>query len=153
MQNDLELSLTKHFVENDKQKPKNRSIKAKNSYITQINWNDLQLDLSKSEAFAFAILFDQKTRTNCIQNDNVKIKSSERIINEIFSQYAKFQDIFSKMNAHKFFKHDFQDHIIKTLFNCEFFSDSIYNSFAAELKILKTYINEYIRFTREKILN
>ncbi len=43
---------------------------------------------------------------NLIQNDDVKIKNNECITNEISSQYAKFQEIFLKMNAHKFFKHD-----------------------------------------------
>ncbi len=81
---------------------------------------------------------------NHIQNDDVKIKNNERITNEIFFQYAKFQDIFSKMNAHKFFKHDFQDYVIEILFNRESFFNSIYNLFAAELKILKTYIDEYM---------
>ncbi len=49
------------------------------------------------------------------------------------------------MNAHKFFKHDSQNHVIKISFNREFFFDSIYNLFVAELKILKTYIDEYIK--------
>jgi hypothetical protein len=45
-------------------------------------------------------------RMNCILNDDAKIKNNERITNEISSQYAKFQDIFSKMNAHKISEHD-----------------------------------------------
>ncbi len=122
---DLESSSTKRFVKNDKQKSKNRSIKAKTFYITQISWNKLQFNLSKSKTFAFAILFDQKTSTNCIQNKNVKIKNNENITNEMSFQYTKFRDLFSKMNAHKLFEHDFENHVIKTLFDREFFFDSI----------------------------
>ncbi len=90
--------------------------------------------MSKSKTFAFTILFDQETRMNCIQNDDVKIKNNERITNEIFSQYAEFHDIFSKMNAHKLSEHDFQNHVIEILFDREFLFDSIYKLFAAELK-------------------
>ncbi len=106
LRDELESSSTNRFVKNDKQESKNRSIKTKNFYIAQISWNELQLVLSKSKAFAFAILFDQKMRMNCILNDDAKIKNNERITNEISSQYAKFQDIFSKMNAHKISEHD-----------------------------------------------
>ncbi len=49
------------------------------------------------------------------------------------------------MNAHKLFEHDFQNHSIETLFDREFFFDSIYNLFVAKLKILKTYIDEYMK--------
>ncbi len=49
------------------------------------------------------------------------------------------------MNAHKLFEHDSQNHAIETLFNREFFFDSIYNLFAAKLKILKVYIDEYMK--------
>ncbi len=82
-------------------------------------------------------------RTNCIQNDDVKIKKNERITNEISFQYIKFQDIFSKMNAHKLSEHDSQNHVTKTLFNRESFFDLIYNLSTTKLKILKTYIDEY----------
>jgi hypothetical protein len=110
-----------------------------------MSWDELQLDLSKSKAFAFAILFDQKTKMNRIQDNDVEIKNNERIINEISSQYAEFHDIFSKIDAHKLSKHDSQNHIIKILSSREFFFDSIYNLFAAELKILKTYIDKYMK--------
>ncbi len=43
---------------------------------------------------------------NRIQNDDVEIENNEHITNEIFFQYAKFHDIFSKMNAHKLSEHD-----------------------------------------------
>ncbi len=49
------------------------------------------------------------------------------------------------MNAHKLSKHNSQNHVIETLFNREFFFDSIYNLFVAKLKILKIYIDEYIK--------
>ncbi len=49
------------------------------------------------------------------------------------------------MNAHKLFKHNSQDHAIETFFDREFFFDSIYNLFVAKLKILKTYIDEYMK--------
>jgi hypothetical protein len=86
-----------------------------------------------------------ETKMNHIQNNDVKIKNNERITNEILFQYAKFQDIFSKMNAHKLFEHDSQNHVIEILFDRESFFDSIYNLFVAELIILKTYIDEYMK--------
>ncbi len=49
------------------------------------------------------------------------------------------------MNAHKLSEHDFQNHVIKSLSNREFFFDLIYNLFVAELKILKIYIDEYMK--------
>jgi hypothetical protein len=72
-----------------------------------MSWDELHLDLSKLETLAFAILFDQKTRMNRIQSDDVEIKNNELITNEIFSQYTEFHNIFSKMNAHKLSEHDF----------------------------------------------
>ncbi len=85
MRNDLESSSTDLIVKNDKQESEDRSSEAEEFYIAQMSWNELQLDLSKSEAFAFAILLDQKTRMNRIQSDNVKIENSERVTNEISS--------------------------------------------------------------------
>jgi hypothetical protein len=145
LRDDFESSLTNRFVKNNKQESKSRLIKIKEFYIAQMSWNELQFDLSKSKAFAFAILLDQKTSMNCIQNDVVKIENNERIINEISFQYTEFQDIFSKINAYKFFEYDSQNHVIKILFDYRSFFDSIYNLFAAKLKILKTYIDEYMK--------
>ncbi len=50
-----------------------------------------------------------------------------------------------KINAHKLSKYDSENHVIKTLFNRESFFDSIYNLFVAKLKILKAYIDEYMK--------
>jgi hypothetical protein len=82
---------------------------------------------------------------NRVHDDDVEIENNKRITNEISSQYAEFHDIFSKMNAHKLSEHDSQNHVIEILSDRVSFFDSIYNLSAAELKILKTYIDEYMK--------
>jgi hypothetical protein len=49
------------------------------------------------------------------------------------------------MKAHKFSKQDFHDHVIEILSSCDFFFDLIYNLSTTKLKILKNYIDEYIK--------
>ncbi len=61
------------------------------------------------------------------------------------SQYVAFQNIFFQKKAHKFSKHDFHDYAIEILSNRDSFFDFIYNLSAIKLKILKNYINEYIK--------
>jgi hypothetical protein len=56
-----------------------------------------------------------------------------------------FQDIFSEIKAHKFSKHDFHDHVIEILSNRDSFFDFIYNLSTTKLKILKNYINKYMK--------
>jgi hypothetical protein len=49
------------------------------------------------------------------------------------------------VKAHKFFEHDFHDHVIEILSNRNSFFDSIYNLSTTKLKILKNYIDEYMK--------
>ncbi len=98
------------------------------------------------KAFAFAILFNVDSKKErlliVIQKAN---ENNDKINNEISFQYFAFQDIFFEIKTHKFFKHDFHDHVIEILSNRDFFFDSIYNLSATELKILKNYIDEYMK--------
>jgi hypothetical protein len=72
-------------------------------------------------------------------------ENNDKINNEISFQYFAFQDIFFEMKTHKFFKHDFHDHVIEILSSRNFFFDFIYNLSTTKLKILKNYIDEYIK--------
>ncbi len=102
--------------------------------------------MSESEAFAFATLFNLESRRErlliVIKKTN---ENNSRISNEISSQYVAFQDIFFEMKTHKLSKHDFHNHVIEILSNRDSFFDSIYNLSITELKILKDYINEYMK--------
>jgi hypothetical protein len=120
--------------------------KTSDFYIIQMSWSKLQFNLFESKAFAFAILFNVDSRRErlliVIQKAN---ENNDKINNEISSQYFAFQDIFFEVKAHKLFEHDFHDHVIETLSSRDFFFDSIYNLSATKLKILKDYIDEYIK--------
>jgi hypothetical protein len=111
-----------------------------------MSWSKLQFNLFESEAFAFAILLNVDSRRKrfliVIQKAD---ENNDKINNEISSQYCAFQDIFSEVEAHKFFEHDFHDHVIEILSNWNSFFDSIYNLSATKLKILKDYIDEYMK--------
>jgi hypothetical protein len=111
-----------------------------------MNWSKLQFNLFQSKAFAFAILFSVDSKKKrfliVIQKAN---ENNDKINNEISSQYFAFQNIFSEEKTHKFFEHDLHDHVIEILSNRDFFFDSIYNLSATKLKILKNYINEYMK--------
>jgi hypothetical protein len=120
-------------------------MKTDDPFIAQMSWDKFKTDLSKPEAFAFAALPDQKTGTDRTQDEGVEVENSERTTNEIPSQYAEFHDIFSKVDAHKLPKHDSQNHVIEILSSRESFFGPIYNLSAAELKILKAYIDEYMK--------
>jgi hypothetical protein len=115
-------------------------------YIAQMSWSELQFILSKSEAFAFATLFslESKRERLLIVIEQIN-KNNDRISNEISSQYVAFQDIFSEIKAHKFSKHDFHDHVIEISSNRNSLFDLIYNLSTTELKILKNYIDEYMK--------
>jgi hypothetical protein len=128
-------------------KQKSKYFKKTNDfYIMQMSWSKLQFNLFESEAFAFAILFNVDSKRErlliVIQKAN---ENNDKISNEISFQYFAFQDIFFEMKAHKFFEHDFHDHVIEILSNRDSFFDSIYNLSATELKILKNYIDEYMK--------
>ncbi len=72
-------------------------------------------------------------------------ENNDKINNEISFQYVTFQDIFFEMKTHKFSKHDFHDHIIEILSNRDFLFDLIYNLSTKKLKILKNYIDKYMK--------
>ncbi len=120
--------------------------KTSDFYIAQMSWSELQFNLFESKAFAFAILLNVDSKRErlliVIQKAN---ENNDKISNEISSQYFAFQDIFFEIKAHKLSEHDFHDHVIETLSNRDSFFDSIYNLSATELKILKDYIDEYMK--------
>ncbi len=102
--------------------------------------------MSESKALAFATLLNFESRRErfliVIEKKN---ENNNKINNEISSQYVAFQDIFFEIKAHKFSKHDFHDHVIEILSNRDFLFDFIYNLSTTELKILKNYIDEYMK--------
>jgi hypothetical protein len=111
-----------------------------------MSWSELQFNLFESKAFAFAILFnvDSKKKRFLIVIQKAD-ENNDKVNNEISFQYFVFQDIFFEMKAYEVFKHDFHDHVIEILSNRDFFFDSIYNLSATKLKILKDYIDEYMK--------
>jgi hypothetical protein len=139
-------SSSKRRVVTNKQRSKNLKNESSDFYITQMNWSKLQFNLSESEAFAFATLFNHESKRErlliVIEKTN---ENNNKISNEISSQYVAFQDIFFEIKAHKFSKHDFHDHVIEILSNRDSFFDLIYNLSATELKVLKNYIDEYMK--------
>ncbi len=97
-------------------------------------------------AFAFATLLNLESRKKRFLIVIEKInENNNKINNEISFQYVAFQDIFFEIKAHKFSKHDSHDHVIEILSNRDFFFDLIYNLSAMKLKILKNYIDEYMK--------
>jgi hypothetical protein len=58
---------------------------------------------------------------------------------------SRFKIFFFEIKTHKFSKHDFHDHVIEILSNRDSFFDFIYNLSATKLKILKNYIDEYMK--------
>jgi hypothetical protein len=120
--------------------------KTSDFYITQMSWSKLQFNLFESKAFVFAILLnvDSKRERLLIVIQKAD-ENSDKINNEISSQYFAFQDIFSEVKAHKLFEHDSHDHVIEILSSRDSFFDSIYNLSATKLKILKDYIDEYMK--------
>jgi hypothetical protein len=138
-------SNNRHVVTN-KQKSKDLKNESNDFYIIQMSWSKLHFILSKSKAFAFATLFNLESKRKrlliVIEKTN---ENNSRINNEISSQYVAFQDIFSEIKAHKFSKHDFHDHVIEILSNRDSLFDFIYNLSTTKLKILKNYIDEYMK--------
>jgi hypothetical protein len=145
LKKNLETSLNKFCDAANKQKSKYFK-KTSDSYIIQMSWSEFQFNLFESKAFVFAILFNVDSKRErlliVIQKAN---ENNDKISNEISSQYFAFQDIFSEVKTHKFFKHDFHDHVIEILSNRNSFFDSIYNLSTTKLKILKDYIDEYMK--------
>jgi hypothetical protein len=128
-------------------KQKSKDFKKTNDfYITQMSWSKLQFNLFESKTLAFAILFSVDSKKErlliVIQKAN---ENNDKINNEISFQYFAFQNIFFEIKAHKFSEHDFHDHAIEILSNRDSFFDSIYNLSATKLKILKDYIDEYMK--------
>jgi hypothetical protein len=111
-----------------------------------MSWSELQFNLFESKAFAFAILFNVDSKRKrlliVIQKAN---ENNDKVNNEISSQYFAFQNIFFEVKAHKLFEHDLHDHVIEILSNRNSFFDSIYNLSATKLKVLKNYIDEYMK--------
>jgi hypothetical protein len=145
LKKNLETSSNKSRDAANKQKSKYFK-KTSDFYITQMSWSKLQFNLFESEAFAFAILFnvdfERERLLIVIQKAD---ENNDKVNNEISSQYFAFQDIFFEIETHKLFEHDFHDHVIEILSNRDSFFDSIYNLSATKLKILKNYIDEYMK--------
>jgi hypothetical protein len=120
--------------------------KTSDFYIAQMSWSKLQFNLFESKAFAFAILFNVDLKKErfliIIQKAD---ENNDKVNNEISFQYFAFQDIFFEVKTHKFSEHDFHDYVNEILSNRDFFFDSIYNLSATKLKILKNYIDEYMK--------
>ena len=53
------------------------------------------------------------------------------------NKYKDFENVFDKKNVDKFFKHDSQNHVIKTKSDKMFSFDFVYNLFNIKFKILK----------------
>jgi hypothetical protein len=130
----------------DKQKSEDLKNESSDFYITQMSWSKLQFILSESDALAFATLFslESKKKRFLIVIEKIN-ENNNKINNEISSQYVAFQNIFFEVKTHKFSKHDSQNHVIEILSNRDFFFDFIYNLSAIKLKILKNYIDEYMK--------
>ncbi len=111
-----------------------------------MSWSELQFNLFESKAFAFATLLsvDSKRERLLVVAQNAN-ENSDRVNNEISSQYFAFQDIFFEVEAHKLSEHDLHDHVIEILSSRDSLFDSIYNLSATELKVLKDYIDEYMK--------
>jgi hypothetical protein len=111
-----------------------------------MSWSKLQFILSKSITLAFATLFslELKRERFLIVIEQIN-KNNSKINNEISSQYVAFQNIFSEIKTHKLSKHDFHDHVIEISSNRDFIFDLIYNLSTTKLKILKNYIDEYMK--------
>jgi hypothetical protein len=130
----------------DKQGSEDLKNESNDFYIAQMSWSKLQFILSESNAFAFATLLSLESKRKRLLVVIEKIdENSSRISNEISSQYVAFQDIFFEVETHKLSEHDSHDHVIETLSNRESFFDLIYNLSATKLKILKNYIDEYMK--------
>ncbi len=138
-------SLNNHRVVINKQKSKNLKNESSDFYITQMSWSKLQFILSKSKAFAFATLFNFESKKERFLIVIEKInENNNKINNEISSQNVAFQDIFFEIKT-KFSKHDFHNHVIEILSNRDSFFDLIYNLSTTKLKILKNYIDKYMK--------
>jgi hypothetical protein len=142
----LSTSSSNNRVVANKRRSKNLKNESSDLYMTQMSWSELQFILSESKAFAFATLLslESKRKRFLIVIEQIN-ENNSRINNEISSQYVAFQDIFSEIKAHKFSKHDFHNHVIEISSNRDSFFDLIYNLSTTKLKILKNYIDEYMK--------
>jgi hypothetical protein len=111
-----------------------------------MSWSKFQFILSKLKAFAFATLFNLEWKRKRFLIVIKKInKNNNKINNEISSQYVAFQNMFFEIKTHKFLKHDFHDYVIEIISNRDFLFDFIYDLSTTKLKILKNYIDEYMK--------
>jgi hypothetical protein len=135
-----------HRVVTNKQESINLKNESSDFYITQMSWSQLQFILLKSKAFPLATLLNLESRRKRFLIVIVKInKNNNKINNEISFHYVAFQDIFFEIKTHKLSKHDLHDYVIEILSNRDSFFDFIYNLSATQLKILKNYIDEYMK--------
>ncbi len=143
---ELNTSSSNRRVVTNKQRSEDLKNESNDFYIARMSWSKLQFILSKSETFAFATLFNFESKRKRLLIVIEKInENNNKISNEISSQYIAFQDIFCEIKAHKFSKHYFHDHVIEILSNRDSFFDFIYNLSTTKLKILKNYIDEYMK--------
>ena len=89
----------------------------------------------------FTIIID-KSSTNDHQKIEIFLNNDDNI-NQIFSEYFDFQDVFFKIKANILFKHDSNDFVINTEDKKSLFN-KIYNLSQFELKMLKKYITEQL---------
>jgi hypothetical protein len=114
-------------------------------------WFDTWIDTTITINAAFAASANARSNPEFSMRERFLIviqkanENSDKINNEISFQYFAFQDIFFEVKAHKLFEHDFHDHVIKILSNRNSLFDSIYNLSTTKLKILKNYIDEYMK--------
>ena len=89
----------------------------------------------------FTIIID-KSSTNDHQKIEIFLNSDDNI-NQIFSEYFDFQNVFFETKTNILFKHDSNDFVINTQ-NKKSLFNKIYNLSQSELKMLKKYITKQL---------
>ena len=115
--------------------------------ITLINWFEFQNFIKKNEKFFYVLFSNVSKNDENIFFVNI-IKSvifSNTIKLFIFFCYFEFLNVFEKKNSNKFFKHNFDDHVIKIFSKKVFSMNFIYNFSKTELEMLRKYINENLK--------
>jgi hypothetical protein len=64
---------------------------------------------------------------------------------KLSKKYQDFANVFNKTNVDKLFKHDSQNHVIKTIENKSSSFELIYNLLIIELKTLCEYLDEHLK--------
>ena len=115
--------------------------------IILINWFEFQNFIKKNEKI-FYVLFSNISKydkniffVNMIKN----VIFSNTIKLFIFFCYFEFSNIFEKKNPTKFFKHDFDDYVIKNFSKTIFSMNFIYIFSKIEFEMLRKYINENLK--------